>query len=223
MTNAPSPIIKVSQLTHQYPHSDIPILKDLNFSLNAGEIISIMGPSGCGKSTLLSILSGFIKPTSGEILISNVNLSNASHRKISELQQKKLGFIFQNYYLLPDLNARENIMAKGVVAGIPTGDLNTKVDQWLNTFNLTHRQSAYPNTLSGGEQQRIAFIRAVISNPAILLCDEPTGNLDDRNRDLIISQFLELKHRHNMSIIIVTHDSTFSQISDRQIELGTLK
>jgi putative ABC transport system ATP-binding protein len=147
------------------------------------------------------------------------SIYSLSRNKLALLHKRNIGFLFQNYFLLPDLTIKENILLKGTLAGMTQHALEDACKKWLEVLKLTHRSNAYPNTLSGGEQQRAGLIRAIIHSPALLLCDEPTGNLDNENRDLIIKMLLDLKERSEMGIIVVSHDPIFSDISDKTIHL----
>jgi len=213
------PLLKCREICHRYSHSSHLILDKVSLTLEAGQILDLNGPSGCGKSTLLSILGGLLPPSSGEVLLSGASLYSLSRGKLSALHRYKIGFLFQHYFLLPDLTIRENILLKGQLAGMDLATLENSSNSWLDTLKLSHRADAYPSTLSGGEQQRAGLIRAIIHSPDLLLCDEPTGNLDSVNRDLIIDAFQTLRDSRNMGIIIVSHDPIFKKISDKSISL----
>ena len=199
------------------------ILNDLSFSIDSNEIISIYGASASGKSTLLNILSGLIHFDSGNIIFDGKSMD--SEFDFSNFRKKDLGIVFQEDYLLMEFTAIENIMLPHIISGNSREDSYNKAYNFLKKFDLLSIKDSYPSTLSGGEKQRISILRAIINKPKLILADEPTGSIDEFNKEKIFSLFKDIIDFYNSSILIVTHDNNVSKISNKILNLsrGKLK
>lgn len=195
------------------------ILKGVDLSVRKGEIISIVGASGAGKSTLLHIIGSISKPDSGSVEINNVDLFKLSASKLSAFRNQNIGFIFQFHHLLPEFTALENVCMPAMIAKRAKKESEFKAMELLEMLGLSHRINHKPSELSGGEQQRIAVARALINNPAIILADEPSGNLDSESASDLNDLFLDLRQQLNQTFIIVTHNETLANIADRQVRM----
>ena len=196
----------------------ITILRGVSFDLLRGEMVALMGPSGSGKSTLLGIVSGLDTPSSGEVILDGDNIGSLSERTLSSLRARKVGMVFQAYNLIPTLTALENVQLPLYVPGRNGHDPGRAV-QLLKDVGLGHRLDHKPSQLSGGEQQRVAVARALVSDPALLVADEPTGNLDTETGEALLSLLLELRIRHGTTILVATHNDEIARIADRVLRL----
>lgn len=196
---------------------DITILEDVNLVVKQSETISIVGVSGSGKSTLLSLLAGLDKPTSGQITLLGHNLSECDENQLSELRQAQIGFVFQNFYLLPQFNALENVALACDIAGIDNSAAKAK--EILTKVGLSHRLDHYPSHLSGGEQQRVALARAFVTKPKLIFADEPTGSLDEATGKAVIEMLYDLNDQYQTTLVVVTHDTVLSEQSQRIVKL----
>ncbi len=195
-------------------------LKGVNLEIRKGEMLALMGPSGSGKSTLLNLLGGIDKPTKGEVFINGKNINRMKDRELAKFRNKNIGFVFQFHYLLPEFTALENVI-------IPTQfyrymkpkDAEKKARKLLSKLNLKDRVYHRPSQMSGGEQQRVAIARAVINEPEIILADEPTGNLDTANTEVVMDIFTELNREKNITIVIATHDDFVASFCNRIVKL----
>jgi lipoprotein-releasing system ATP-binding protein len=209
MNNSQLPLLAAYDIKKDYdaPSGTLPILKGVNFSVKSGEMIFILGRSGSGKSTLLHLLGGLDQPTSGKILFEGENLTEMSEKHVSRIRNRRIGFVFQFYHLLPELTLYENVLLPSMVAG-------KKDEKWakevLKRVKLLSRQDHYPSELSGGEQQRAAIARALVNRPSVVLCDEPTGNQDRETSESILSLITDLNQREGQSFVIVTHDEALA-------------
>tara|TARA_Y100001970_G_scaffold88711_1_gene111991 strand:+ start:4025 stop:4684 length:660 start_codon:yes stop_codon:yes gene_type:complete len=194
------------------------ILNDLSFNVSCNEIISIYGASGSGKSTLLNIISGLIHFDSGEIVFNKELISE--NFDFVKFRKNDLGIIFQEDYLLKEFTVIENIMLPNIIAGHSKDEAHIKAIDLLKKFNLLSIKDRYSNTLSGGEKQRVSILRAIINNPKLILADEPTGNIDEFNKEKIFSLFQNIIEEYNSSILIVTHDNNVSKISNKILNLS---
>jgi putative ABC transport system ATP-binding protein len=194
-------------------------LKSVDFMVREGEFVAIMGPSGSGKSTLLHLLGGLDKPSDGEVILAGKKLSVLSDRQITLVRRHAIGFVFQFFNLLPTLTAEENILLPLVIDGKKQRDYRERLDTLLKMVGLADRRKHKPDQLSGGEQQRVAIARALITQPAILLADEPTGNLDSRTGTAIMELLLRSCKEMNQSTIVVTHDPRAASYADRIVLL----
>ena len=210
-------MIKVENITKSF--GDVKVLKGINIEIEEKEIVSIVGASGAGKTTLLQILGTLSKADTGNIFINDIEVSKLSNNKLSEFRNKNIGFIFQFHHLLPEFTALENVCMPAFIAKTSKKDALKKGEELLNFLNLSHRLNHKPSELSGGEQQRVAIARALINNPAVILADEPTGNLDSKNSEELFQLFTSLKEKFNTTFIIVTHDNNLAERTDRKLTI----
>ncbi len=197
----------------------VEILRGLDFSVSRGTFAVIQGPSGSGKSTLLGLLAGLDRPTSGEILLDGEPLSSLPEDRMAVLRGRKIGFVFQAYQLVPTLTALENVMLPLDLTGRPGLEARSRAVALLEQVGLGERILHYPVQLSGGEQQRVALARAFVTRPPIVLADEPTGNLDTRNGELVLSMLLQLNREAGATLLMVTHDERIAAKAGRRISL----
>ena len=212
-------ILNVNNLRKEVPSGDgrLIILDDVSLSLNDGESLAITGPSGSGKSTLLSLLAGLDTATSGEIFLDDLALHKMNEEERTALRKEKVGFVFQSFELLPSLTALENVMLPSELKSEKSPETNAK--NFLERVGLKNRQDHYPNQLSGGEQQRVAIARAFACYAKILFADEPTGNLDPRNGEIIADLLFEVNSETDNALVIVTHDQELADRCDKTINL----
>lgn len=195
------------------------VLKGISLQVQKGEFVYIMGPSGSGKSTLLYILGGLDQPTDGQVFLDGVNISSFDDEKMSQLRRQKIGFVFQFYNLIPNLNVEENIMLPLLLDGKRPSEYKERLESILKMVGLTERRKHTPRQLSGGQQQRVAIARALITEPEILFADEPTGNLDSKTGNEIMSLLHEINEKRGQTIIMVTHSPEAAKSSDRIIRV----
>lgn len=198
-------------------YSNLQVLKGVDVSVSKGEIVTIVGSSGAGKSTLLHILGTLDTPTAGEVYIHDVLTSSLQGKKLADFRNRHIGFIFQFHHLLPEFNALENVCMPGFIAGNRRSAVRERAVFLLETLGLKDRLDHRPNQLSGGEQQRVAVARALINSPAVIMADEPTGNLDSHNAKELHQLFLQLRDQFGQTFIIVTHNEELATLSDRQL------
>ncbi|WP_062308721.1 ABC transporter ATP-binding protein [Polynucleobacter sinensis] len=198
---------------------DLSILHDIDFEIECGESVAIVGASGSGKSTLLSLLAGLDLPSSGQVVLMRQNLNELSEDGRAQLRGQHVGFVFQSFQLLPQLNALENVMLPLELAGVGVLEAREKACFWLERVGLSGRLSHFPKTLSGGEQQRVALARAFINQPAILFADEPTGSLDETSGLRVIELLFELNQESSSTLVLVTHDQALAGRCGRQLLL----
>lgn len=198
--------------------SKVHALNNVNLTVAAGEYISVMGPSGSGKSTLLNMIGLLDVPDKGTYLLEGRDINQLSHDELATLRSERIGFIFQSFHLIPRLNAASNIELPLVLAGIPSSERAKRVAQALKEYGLVDRAEHRPNELSGGQRQRVAIARATILRPAVLLADEPTGNLDRATGDEVV-RLLEALNGQGMTLIVVTHDQALGARARRQIRM----
>lgn len=210
-------LIDVRHLRKEYPVEDDPVvaLDDVNLQIRRGEICCIFGPSGSGKSTLLNQLAGLEKPTSGAVKIGDTIISALSESQLAEFRQKKLGFVFQSYNLLPSLNALENVSLPLMFQGVPKAVREKRAAAMLKKVGLANRMMHYPRQMSGGQQQRVAAARALVTDPAIILADEPTGALDSKNARLLLESIETMNRQYQATVLMVTHDSFAASYTNR--------
>jgi putative ABC transport system ATP-binding protein len=213
-------VIEASELTKTYRMGDVEVhaLQGLSLKIGRGEVISIMGPSGSGKSTLMNIIGCLDRPTSGEYVLDGEHVSSLSDDQLASIRNRKVGFIFQSFNLLSRVTALANVELPMRYAGITRGRKD-RARQALEAVGLSDRINHRPNELSGGQQQRVAIARALVNQPAILLADEPTGNLDSRSGEEIMDLLLNLNQESGTTLIIVTHDSDVAARSQRIIRI----
>lgn len=196
----------------------IDILKGISFQIFSGEFVSIVGPSGSGKSTLLGIIAGLDNPTSGEVLIDGIDIAHMSEGKLATVRNNKIGMVFQAFNLIPTLTAQENVEIP-LYVGKHKGSPSARAKELLGLVGLSHRLDHRPNQLSGGEQQRVAIARALSTDPAIVIADEPTGNLDARNGENVLRLIADLRAQTGKTFIIATHDQNVAGHADRAIRI----
>ena len=196
------------------------VLKDINLSIRSGEFVSIIGPSGSGKSTLLYVLSSLDRDYEGRIMIDDTELKTLTNHKLSTLRNKSIGFIFQFHYLLSDFTALDNVMLPGLKLGeLSHEELEEKAMEKLDLLGIADQAGKKINLMSGGQQQRVSVARALINEPRIIFCDEPTGNLDSENASIVFDMLKKLTRSFDQTILMVTHDDTYSSKTDRQIRM----
>lgn len=193
-------------------------LKGIQLTINEGEFVAIMGPSGSGKSTLMNILGCLDKPTGGQYLLAGENVGNMNDDDLAEIRNRRVGFIFQNFNLLPYATAYENVELPMIFAGVGTKERRKRVTELLELVGLGNRMDHKPNELSGGQQQRVAIARSLVNKPSIIMADEPTGNLDSNSSEEIMAIFVDLWKQGN-TILMITHDPNVTQYCERVIRL----
>ncbi len=211
-------MIEVRNIVKRF--GSLEVLHGVSMSVTRGEIVSIVGASGAGKTTLLQIIGSLMSADEGEVLVDGVALSGMDDDALSTFRNRHIGFIFQSYHLLAEFTALENVMMPMLIAGVTRGEAERRGRELLDMVQMSHRVDHKPSALSGGEQQRVAIARALANNPTVVLADEPTGNLDTATRDEIQRLFFELRDRMGQTFIIVTHDETLAEMSDRKIQMS---
>ena len=210
-------MIKVEKITKSF--GELQVLKGIDLEVPAGKLYSIVGPSGAGKTTLLQIIGSLSQPDAGKVTINNQNISVMKERQLADFRNRQIGFVFQFHYLLPEFSALENVCIPAFIAKVSRKEAEEKAREYLNFLGLSHRLNHKPNELSGGERQRVAVARALINNPSVILADEPSGNLDTRNREDLHELFFTLRDRFKQTLVIVTHDESFAAQSDAIIRM----
>lgn len=200
-------------------YGPLQVLKGVDINIKKGEIVSIVGSSGAGKSTFLHILGTLDKPDKGEVLLNNERVDKLSGKMLAKFRNKNIGFIFQFHHLLPEFSAIENVSIPGWIAGNKKKETEARAKELLTILGLKDRLENKPNQLSGGEQQRVAVARALINNPAIIMADEPTGNLDSANAKELHQLFIDLRSQYQQTFLIVTHNEELAQLSDRILHM----
>jgi len=211
-------VMDVRDITKSLPlgHERINILKGISFQIMSGEFVSIVGPSGSGKSTLLGIIAGLDNPTSGQVLIDGVDITTMSEGKLAAVRNNKIGMVFQAFNLIPTLTAQENVEVP-LYVGKHKGSPSARARELLELVDLSHRLAHRPNQLSGGEQQRVAIARALATDPAFVLADEPTGNLDAKNSENVLKLIAYLREQTGKTFIVATHNPVVASHADRSI------
>ncbi|MCF7804827.1 MAG: ABC transporter ATP-binding protein [Candidatus Marinimicrobia bacterium] len=195
--------------------NELEVLSGVDFSVAPGEIIALMGPSGVGKTTLLNLIGALDVPTSGNIFLQDKNLADMSRNELARVRNRSLGFVFQFHHLLPEFTAEENVLIPGIIQQSPTKIQQEYARDLLGKFGLSGRLHHYPHELSGGEKQRVALGRALMNKPALVLADEPTGNLDRKTGARLLEALISFAHEENQTFLIATHDEEISQRADR--------
>ena len=200
--------------TYEDHGTDVLALNDVDLEVGEGEFVAVMGPSGSGKSTLLHLLGALDAPSSGEVLIAGRSLASLSRSELAALRRDEIGFVFQLFNLIPSLTVSENIALPAIAAGERAGAYRERLDELLELTGLAAKADRYPSQISGGEQQRVAVARALVRQPAVVLADEPTGNLDTRTGDALLELFSAC-HKFGQTIVLVTHDPKVASAADR--------
>lgn len=213
-------VMDVRDITKSLPlgRETIDILRGISFQIKSGEFVSIVGPSGSGKSTLLGIIAGLDNPTTGQVLIDGTDITKMSEGKLAEVRNNKIGMVFQAFNLIPTLTAQENVEVP-LYVGKHKGAPSARAKELLGLVGLSHRLDHRPNQLSGGEQQRVAIARALATDPAFVIADEPTGNLDAKNGDNVLQLIAYLRAQTGKTFIIATHDPDIASHADRAIRI----
>jgi putative ABC transport system ATP-binding protein len=221
MSTPDSPLIRIAGVEKSYRRGseDVHVLTGLNLDVQRGEFLALMGPSGSGKSTLLNLIGGLDRPTQGSVAIGEDRIDQLSDRKLADWRARNVGFIFQFYNLLPVMTAERNVELPLLLTHLSKSERRAHVATALKVVGLDHRTKHYPRQLSGGEQQRVGIARAIVTDPTLLLCDEPTGDLDRKSGDEILSLLQALNREHGKTIIMVTHDPHASARASRTVHL----
>ena len=199
--------------------NSLEVLKGISISIEEGEIISIVGASGAGKTTLLQIIGTLMEKDSGKVWVGNTDIDALREKQLAGFRNLQIGFVFQFHHLLPEFTAFENVCIPGYIAKRPRAEVEARSKELLTLLKLEDRLTHKPSELSGGEQQRVAVARALVNNPAVILADEPSGNLDTRNKQELHEMFFVLRDRFRQTFVIVTHDKELAGMSDRMIRL----
>ncbi len=195
------------------------VLKGVDLTVKKGEIVSIIGKSGAGKTTLLQIIGTLDKPDAGSVVIDGVDVFALKEKELADFRNRHIGFIFQFHQLLPEFHALENVMMPAMIARVPEKEAEQRAVQLLTELGMAERLTHKPNQLSGGEKQRVAAARAMMMSPDVILADEPSGSLDESNKNELHKLLLQMREQYGQTIIIVTHDKELAEISDRVIEI----
>lgn len=214
-------VVRTANLRKEYRLGKVvvPALRGVNIELRRGEFVAVLGPSGSGKTTLLNLIGALDKPTNGRVYINGEDLTAMSEKELTKLRRNKIGFIFQFYNLIPVLTAFENIELPMIIAGVPTEEAIQRTQQLLQSVGLLNRARHRPDELSGGEQQRVAIARAVANQPAVVLADEPTGDLDTATGNEVMKILWEMSKQEKTTVIVATHDPAIVKIADKVLEM----
>ncbi|MEO7316641.1 MAG: ABC transporter ATP-binding protein [Ginsengibacter sp.] len=203
-----------------YDPVKVKVLKEISFSIDKGEFVSVIGKSGCGKSTLLYILSTMDTDYEGELLIDKVSMNNKTEKELARIRNEKIGFVFQFHYLLNEFSVLQNVMLPALKLNkFPEKEIEKRALEKLEMLGIAQLAGKKSNKISGGEKQRVAIARALINDPHIIMCDEPTGNLDVKNSEMVFDIFKRLTTEFNQTLLVVTHDNSFAERTDRIIEM----
>lgn len=217
-------ILSGSNIVKTYPQKTgngaLTVLDDVSISIERGSVVSVIGASGSGKSTLLHVLGGLDRPDSGNISWNGKNIYGMDDESLADFRNTELGFVFQFHHLLPEFTALENVMMPALISGKEFSEAKKRATELLGQFGIPGRAEHRPTQLSGGEQQRVAMARALMNNPKLLLADEPTGNLDEKNTDILLDMLFELREIENVSILLITHEKDIASRSDIIYELS---
>lgn len=210
-------MITAENITKRY--GELEVLKGVSLQINEGEIVSIVGASGAGKSTLLHIIGTLDKADSGTVSINHIETGKLKDRKLSDFRNRAIGFVFQFHHLLPEFTALENVCIPAFIAGVGEKEAKARAMELLGFLGLSNRANHKPSELSGGEQQRVAVARALVNRPAVVLADEPSGNLDSRSAKELHQLFFELRDKFGQTFVIVTHNEELADMADRKLEM----
>lgn len=210
-------MIDIENITKKF--GSLQVLKGIDLHIGKGEIVSILGPSGAGKTTLLQIIGTLDKPDTGKVVINGIQTNTLPNDKLSDFRNQQIGFVFQFHQLLPEFTALENVMIPALIAKKSEKEARRRAEELLTFMQLHDRIRHKPNELSGGEKQRIAVARALMNNPAVILADEPSGSLDSQNKTELHQLFFSLREQFGQTFVIVTHDESLANITDRTIKM----
>jgi lipoprotein-releasing system ATP-binding protein len=210
-------MIQLHNITKSF--GTLQVLKGIDLHIGKGEVVSIVGPSGAGKTTLLQIMGTLDTPDSGSVIVDGIDVTRLKDKDIARFRNQHLGFVFQFHHLLPEFTALENVCIPALIAGKNKKQTEMRAKELLDYLNLSERIHHKPSELSGGEKQRVAVARALINNPSIILADEPSGSLDSKNKAELHQLFFDLRDQFGQTFVIVTHDETLSQLTDRTIHI----
>jgi lipoprotein-releasing system ATP-binding protein len=210
-------MIQVQNIFKSY--GSLQVLKDVSLEIRQGEVVSIVGASGAGKTTLLQIMGTLDRPDSGKVLIDGTDVTTLGERQLAQFRNRKIGFVFQFHNLLPEFTALENVCMPALIGGRTMAEAEIEASELLEFLNLSNRASHKPSELSGGEQQRVAVARALVNRPAVILADEPSGNLDSTHATELHELFFRLRDHYRQTFVIVTHNRELAEMSDRQITI----
>ena len=221
MTASSNTLVEIRNLAKSYTRGDqvVPVLYDITLEIARGDFISLMGPSGSGKSTLLNLIAGIDKPDSGILKIDGQDITQLSEGELADWRASNIGFIFQFYNLMPVLTAFENVELPLQLTNLSRAERRARVELTLSLVGLSDRMEHYPNELSGGQQQRVAIARAIVTDPTILVCDEPTGDLDKQSASDVLGMLKQLNREMGKTIIMVTHDAHAAEAAKRMVHL----
>ena len=211
-------MIRVEKIVKSF--GNLTVLKAVDIVIPAQKVVAIVGPSGAGKTTLLQIMGTLSQPDSGSVFIDNVNVSKLSEKSLAAFRNQNIGFVFQFHHLLPEFNAIENVCIPGFIARKPKDEVEKRAKELLTFLGLADRMDHKPSELSGGEQQRVAVARALINEPKVILADEPSGNLDSKNKDELHQLFFTLRDQMKQTFVVVTHDKSLAAMADIQLTMN---
>lgn len=211
-------MIKCENIHKSY--GTLEVLRGVSLEVSQGEVVSVVGPSGAGKTTLLQIMGTLSPMDSGRLEIDGVDVSSMGDDRLSDFRNRHIGFVFQFHHLLPEFTALENVMMPALIGGVSRGEAERHALELLRMMGLEARASHKPSALSGGEQQRVAIARAIVNRPSILLADEPSGNLDSKNREQVHDLFFRLRDELGQTCVVVTHDDSLASMADRKIVMS---
>jgi len=225
--NQDNTVIEASQISKTFPSKSgkglLQVLEQVDLKVNSSEISAVIGSSGSGKSTLLHILGGLDHPDSGDVYWQGTSIYSWKPDKLAEERNRRIGFVFQFHHLLPEFNALENVFMPGLIGGYSMKEAESRAMKLLDRLGIADRSNHRPSQLSGGEQQRVSIARALMNNPSIILADEPTGNLDETNTEIILDQLLELRETEQVAMVLITHEKDIAARCDTIYELKTGK
>lgn len=210
-------MIKISNIHKSF--GDLHVLRGIDLEIKKGEIVAIIGKSGAGKTTLLQIMGTLDRPDAGQVMMDGIDVFRLAEKELAQFRNRHIGFIFQFHQLLPEFTALENVMIPALISGEKNESARERAERLLRELGLEDRMTHKPNALSGGEKQRVAAARAMMMNPDVILADEPSGSLDEANKNELNTLLLELRERYQQTIVIVTHDKELAAISDRIITM----
>ncbi|MGD1829397.1 MAG: ABC transporter ATP-binding protein [Spirochaetaceae bacterium] len=215
------PLVELKDVRKIYPSGggELEVLSNISLTINQGELVAITGESGCGKSTLLNLIGGLDKPSEGEVTSCGYAVSSLSEKALTDYRNQSLGFVFQFHFLLKDFNTLENVMMPALMAGEKKHSAADRAAELLKRVGLSERETHFPSQLSGGERQRVALARSLMNDPLLILADEPTGNLDERNSRLVEEVLFELTEEFQKTLLLVTHDAALAKKGRRRLHL----